>query len=190
MIDDLRIVVQLAIGIVFLLSTPGKLIDPKGFARGMVEYRIVPKSVALFGAIPVIVTEIFLTVSHLTGWLLRFAVPVGLAMLLMFSIAVSINLWKGRALRCFCFGASDGELISKRTLIRLLLLLGGEIYVFTGLNSLTTIRVLQLDRIESFAHLCVALFWAGFLLVAGGWLLSLSDAAEVLRPGTRLNRER
>lgn len=186
MIDEIRLVVQLAIGMVFLLSTPGKLIDPVGFARGVVEYRIGPKSLAFAGGMVVIVTEIFLAVAHLTGSFLRFAAPLGAVMLFIFSIAVAVNLKRGRALRCYCFGGADGELISGRTLTRLLLLLGGEMFLIIGANLFTTNRIVHLDGIGGFAHLSVALFWAAFLLVAGGWLLSLGDAVEILRTWSRV----
>jgi hypothetical protein len=190
MIDEMRLVVQLAIGMVFLLSTPGKLIDPVGFARGVVEYQIGPKSLAFSGAMAVIVTEIFLAIAHLTGSFLRFAAPVGVVMLLIFSIAVAVNLKRGHALRCYCFGESDVELISGRTLVRLLLLLGGEILLITDSNLLTTNRIIHFDGIGSFAHLSLALFWAAFLLVAGGWLLSSGDTLEIFRTRTRSNRDR
>lgn len=188
--DETRLVVQLAIGMVFLFSTPGKLMDLKGFARGLGEYRIVPESLVAFVAMTVIVAEIFLAVSHLTGWLLRIAVPVGLVILLIFSMAVAVNLKRGQELRCYCFGASDREMISGRTLARLLLLLAGEVILITDANLFTANRIIRLDGIDSVAHFSLALFWAAFLLVVGGWLLNAGDAAKILRTGIRLNRGR
>jgi hypothetical protein len=190
MIDEKRLVVQLAIGMVFLFSTLGKLSDPVGFARGVGEYRIVPKSLEFFAAMLVIVTETFLSISHLTGWLLRIAVPVGLVMLLTFSTAVIINLRRGQAVPCYCFGASDQELISGRTLARLLMLLAGEIVLIADANLFRANKIIHFDGIDSFAHFGLALFWAAFLLVIGGWLLNSGDAVEILRTGTQLNRNR
>ena len=42
MFAEMLLVVQLALGTVFVLSAAGKLRDPKSFARGVVDYRILP----------------------------------------------------------------------------------------------------------------------------------------------------
>jgi Methylamine utilisation protein MauE len=180
MIDEMRLVMQLAIGIVFLLSTPSKLVDPRGFARGVTSHQVLPKSVAYGVGLLLIPLEIFLAVSHLSGWLLSVAVPIGLVTIGSFATAVAINLKRGRILPCYCFGSL--ETISGRTLARSLLLFVGEFLLLVDPSLFNTSQVIYPKRIAGFSALCLALFWATFVLVAGSWLLRMTSVVELFRP--------
>jgi hypothetical protein len=46
MVSDLLSLAQLAIGTVLILSAAGKLANPRAFARGVMEYRILPGRLA------------------------------------------------------------------------------------------------------------------------------------------------
>ena len=181
-IDKTRLVVQLAIGLVFLLSAPGKLLNPRGFARGVSEYQVLPESLGYRVGLFLIPLEVFLAVSHLSGWLLAFAVPLGLAMLASFATAVAVNLKRGRVLPCYCFGGHGGETISGHTLGRLLLLFASELLLLADPSLFMASQVIYPDRIASLLGFGLALFWAMFLLVAGFWLLSATDVIELLSP--------
>jgi hypothetical protein len=185
MIDEARLVAQLAIGLVFLLSASAKLLNPAGFARGVVEYQVLPESLAYIAGLLLIPLEVFLAVSHLSGWMLAFAVPAGLGALVAFAAAVAINLRRGRALPCYCFGGEGGETISARALARLLLLLACELFVLTDPALFGRSQLVYPGRLASFSELGLALFWATFLLVAALWVLSVTDVIELLRPGAR-----
>jgi hypothetical protein len=182
MIDETRLVVQLAIGLIFLLSAPGKLLNPSGFARGVMEYQVLPESLAYGVGLLLIPLEVFLAVSHLTGWLLAFAVPIGLAMLASFATAVAVNLRRGRVLPCYCFGGYGGETIAGGTLARLLLLFAGELLLLADPSLFMTGQLVYPDRITSFSELGLTLFWAMFLLVVGFWFLSVTDVIKLSRP--------
>lgn len=179
MIDEMRLIVQLAVGMVFVLSVSGKLMNPREFARGVAEYEILPSPVAYSFALLLIPLEGFLAASHLTGWLLEFAVPVGLLTFVSFATAVSINLRRGASLPCHCFGS--GETISGRTLARLILLVGGEVLLLTDPNLFTMSRLVYPDRISTLSQIGLGLFWAVFFLVTVSWLLSVTDLRELIR---------
>jgi hypothetical protein len=179
MMDETRLVVQLAVGLVFLLSASGKLLRPAEFARGVADYQILPESLSFGVGLMLIPVEIFLASAHLSGWLLWAAVPLGLATLASFAIAVGVNLKRGRALPCHCFGGQGGETISGRTLARLLLLCAGELLLFV--DPAPSGRLTYPDRVDSFAELGLALFWATLLLIAGLWLLSTPEVVALLR---------
>jgi hypothetical protein len=179
--DETRLVVQLAIGLVFLLSATGKVLHPISFARGVADYQILPESLAFGVGLLLIPLEAFLAVSHLSGWLLAFAAPTGLALLAVFGIAVAVNLKRGRALPCYCFGDQSGETISGRTLARLLLLFAGELLVLSDPALSTAGRLTYPARVNNFAELGLAFFWATFLLIVAIWLLSLTDLLALLR---------
>lgn len=93
-------VVQLSLGVMFAVSTASKLGDPMSFVRGVREYRVLPQRSVLVFAILLIVCEAFVSLSHLGGWLLAFAAPMGLTMLCIFFVAVSVNLVRKRNLSC------------------------------------------------------------------------------------------
>ncbi len=179
---DLQLVVRFALGIVFVLSSIGKLRDPKSFADGVADYQILPASLAHVAAVLIIGLEGWLAITHVTGWQLAFSVPLGVGMLMSFAVAVGVNLGRGRALPCYCFGGHDGETISGRTLARLLLLLLCEVFLLANPDSLTaSLSVYPQERV-GLLELGLALFWAVFLLVVGSWLLSLPDFVAWLRP--------
>jgi Methylamine utilisation protein MauE len=193
MVAKVSLIVQLAIGIVFLLSALAKAQDPRGFARGVVEYRILPSSLAYGVGLVLLPLEGFLFLSHLTGWLLGLAVPLGLLLLLAFALAVGVNLGRGRVLPCYCFGsrAQGGEMLSGRTLARLLLLLSGEAFLLVEVvmhnHSRAAIYSLHVGSLYQFS---LAFFWASFVLLAGSWLLGLMDLVNLFTVCTACSRSK
>lgn len=183
MMDDVHLAVQLAIGMFFLASAVGKLLDPVGFATGVAEFDLVPAPVAFLGAWLIIATELLLALSHLSGVALGYALPAGLLLLLLFLIAVIYSLKAGLERPCYCFGASDHEPMSARTVMRLLLLLAGELFLI-GTAMASTTRLRGLAYVHGAADVALALFEAVFLLVALGWLLGARDLSEILLSDT------
>src|SRR5262245_20272080 len=70
--NRMTLVVQLAVGLVFLLSAAGKIMTPRDFARGVVEYQVLPDRLSYLVGLLLIPTEILLAAVHLTGMLLPF----------------------------------------------------------------------------------------------------------------------
>lgn len=170
---ELRFVVQLALGIVFLVSTASKAFDPRGFARGVADYEMLPPWLVSPASCLIIVLEGWSAVAHITGWLLMIAMPIGVALFVSFAAAVSSNLRRGRAVACHCFG-SHGEAISSHTLGRLILLIGCETYL------LTRHRPVYLQEV-ALQEIGLALFWATFSLLVALWLVSCVDVGRLLR---------
>ena len=129
MLSETQLAIQLALGMVFLLSAASKLRNPMEFSRGVREYRVVPVAFVGPASILLIALEISLAIGHLTGFLLVVVIPLGFAALCCFAAAVSINLRRGRALPCYCFGSRNGETISTHTLVRILFLGLGELFL-------------------------------------------------------------
>jgi hypothetical protein len=172
-LPKLYAVVQLAIGIVFLFSSEEKVRGHKSFIEGLAAYRIVPASWSGLTGILVIGFESFLAVAHVTGYLLRVGLLIGLALILCFAVAVSVNLKRGRALPCYCFGGS-GSIISSATLARLAMLASGETFL---LRMYQPIYPLQLAPVQ----LGFALFWSALLLISGLWLFAIGDVVRLLK---------
>lgn len=180
MIDGMQLVVQLAIGLVLLLASAGKWRNPLGFARGVADYEVLPERLSLAFGMFLLPLETALAVSHLTGWKLQLAAPIGFGMFISFAFAVGLNLVRGRNLPCYCFGAGAGESISIRALVRLLALLGGESFLIFS-PARHGADLLLYHQVGSLREFGFALFWAALLIVAVTWLLSLADLVELLR---------
>jgi len=184
MVTEARLVLQHALGIVFLLSATAKARDPGGFARGVMEYKVLPRLLSYCIGLVLLPLEAFVSASHLTGWRLDLAVPLGLVLLLSFVLGVGVNLGRGRVLPCYCFGsgARGGETISGRTVARLLLLLSGEVFLLVEGSLLTKSRpAIYPWQAGGLLEFSLAVFWAGFALLAGSWLLSFTDLLNLLR---------
>src|SRR6266550_9357115 len=173
-VTEIVLIARFTVATVFLLSVAGKLRDPRSFARGIEDYEILPERMALTASLFIIVVESWLAIAHLAGWWLRLAVPLGIGAFSTFAVAVAINLYRGRALPCYCFDANGGQPISGRTLLRLLLLLSVEVFLLTNPSGMTRDWTAHANK-PHLAEVGWAFFWVTFLLVASSWLLSLPE---------------
>ncbi|OLB73944.1 MAG: hypothetical protein AUI14_24955 [Actinobacteria bacterium 13_2_20CM_2_71_6] len=131
-LDAARLVLQLALGVVFLVSTAGKLRSPAAFLRGVAEYEILPRPLALALGVALIPAEAFLAVAYLTGWAVAVAPPLTVVLLLVFAAAVAITLRRRRDVLCHCYGSFGSERVSLRSLAQLGLLLAAALAVWSG----------------------------------------------------------
>lgn len=180
LIQHLAYVLQLSLGVVFLLAAIPKLLRPRGFAFTVAGYRLLPRVAALALAPVVIAIESFVALSLLTGRLTAIALPLAMASLVTFSVAVAINLGRGRRGPCGCFG-NQGEQISSRSLARLsVLMIAVGLLIASSVPPLTVSAIAQLGL--SALPLVVQLGAAGaFAILAGIWLLSIPELAFILR---------
>jgi len=179
MLADAFLVIQLALGLVFAVTATAKLRAPKVFARGVVDYRIVPHSLAYPLGFVLIGAEALLAIAHLTGCLLAIAIPLGFGMLTSFAVAVSVNLSRGRSLPCYCFGGNSEEQISLHTLTRVLLLTGAELFLFAQPNLFSRGQIIYPRKIASLSQVGLAFFWAAFLLAVLSWVFNLRWIEDV-----------
>lgn len=174
---------QLSLGIVFLLSSVPKLLHPLAHVRNVNEYKILPSTVAYVFGLGLIPTESFLAIAFLTGWWIEIALPLAAGMLIVFSIAVGINLRRGRQIACGCFG-SVAEQISPRTLARLLLLITIvlllSVFRSVGSGSLFSVGKVMAD-ISNLRYLIEMAFLAVFIVVVADWILNLPELIFLLR---------
>lgn len=177
----LCIILRFAIGILLLLSSLGKWLHPRMFLQGVVEYEVLPSSVAMAFGMLLVPLESWLAAAHLTGWTLDLAIPLSIALFLVIGAAVGINLSRGRSLPCYCFGSAGTSRITGQTLARLVLLLSGE-----GVLWLVSLRYgseILRPSLQRTGDIAFATFWAVLVLVSGMWILSLADLNKLVRPG-------
>lgn len=172
MFREIDLILQLTVGVVFLLSAMAKLRDPRGFLRGLAEYELFPRRLSYGVGSVVMGIEALLAVSHLTGWKLNLAAPLGMCLLGCFALAVGANLWRGRIVHCYCFGRRGKEYISGATLARLIMLISVEGSLTALLNSSVRPQ-LQTLRILGARDLGFTLLWAAVLFIVAAWSLSI-----------------
>jgi uncharacterized membrane protein YphA (DoxX/SURF4 family) len=169
--DQLQLMVNLSLGLMFAISSTAKLGSPKRFMEGVANYGLVPQPFVSTFAIFVIVTEAVLSVLHLTGRLV--AAPLALSLLCMFFAAVSTNLIRKRAVPCHCFGSGSAEMISSRSLIRLALAISGECFLLVQGGDWLTPLYAQVH--VSPTDILLGVSWTLFIMLAIKWGLSLPD---------------
>lgn len=129
---ELHIVLQMVVGLVFASAFLSKLRDPRGFARGVELYDILPPRLAYAFGLLLVPVEGLVAYAHLTGQLMPALGYAGLALLALFLVAVLINLRRGLAVSCFCFDMGHGDAISAATALRLSALVAAELFTIAG----------------------------------------------------------
>ncbi|NOK57979.1 MAG: hypothetical protein GFH27_549287n283 [Chloroflexi bacterium AL-W] len=116
--DIIVFVLQLYLGFFFLLSALGKLLNLNRFIEGAINYRILPDSVMNVFALALPVVEILISISFIVGFILPITNLFVILLLLIFNLAVLVNLRRGRQISCSCYGLSDSETVSWGTISR------------------------------------------------------------------------
>lgn len=177
------LVSQISLGIVFLVSAYFKVRQPKTFVRQVVAYNILPSQPAYIFGFILIPLETYVALSLLTGVTAELALLAAGFLLLIFLAAVVMNVWRGRAISCGCFGQTS-EPISLRTIVRLVLLLLLAIIPIIGRYgaNVTPIQPLSLIiSVTGVVDLLQAMLFAALVIVIGMWLLSLPEMVSLIK---------
>lgn len=167
--------VQGAIGAVFAFSSITKVARLRSFLAGVSAYRLIPEPLVTPLGVGVVLLEALLSFSHLTSVGITILAPCGLALLLVLTCAVAINLKRGRVLPCYCTGSDQDEPISSRTLARLGLLIAAECYLIVTFaqSSEGSLRSpFAVATVPAFVNILVGTF---IVLEAAAWFLRLAD---------------
>lgn len=174
---------QLAIGFVFLVAAVSKLRRPRSFSGLIRDYNIVPSAVVVPTSTLIVAVEFFLAVALVTGAVLPVALPLAVATLVVFAVAVSVNLRRGRLVRCGCFG-DDDERISGRSVARLgeMLLAAIVLMVANALGvAAVTVDDLASAGFGAVTYLSEIAPVAAFLVLVGLWMLHLPELSSLVR---------
>ena len=102
----LTIRVQIALGIFFVAASLPKLADPPSFAHMVYNYRIVPGAFINLMALTMPWIELLCGLALILGIWTDAARSIIAALLLVFIVAISINLGRNNAIDCGCFDVS------------------------------------------------------------------------------------
>jgi uncharacterized membrane protein YphA (DoxX/SURF4 family) len=101
-----EILARLILGGAFVFAAGAKILDPPAFAHEISNFRLIPGSLVNAAALWLPWVEMLAGLALVAGmWRRVSAVLLG-ALLLVFLAALSINLARGRAVDCGCFGST------------------------------------------------------------------------------------
>ena len=103
----LTIRVQLALGAIFVIAAIPKIADPPSFAHMMYNYRLVPAQLINLMALTMPWVELLAGLALILGVWKRAGLILITALLLVFIIAIGVNLARGNAIDCGCFNVAD-----------------------------------------------------------------------------------
>lgn len=113
-----QLLLRLTLGGLLLLAGVTKLADRASFRDAVAAYEILPRALALPFANALPWVETALGALLLLGLGTTFAAALGTAVFLSFSLAIGVNLVRGRELDCHCFGSVQSERIGWPALLR------------------------------------------------------------------------
>jgi uncharacterized membrane protein YphA (DoxX/SURF4 family) len=94
---------RIAVGLLFIYSGFFKVLDLESFGRIILMYNILPEILAPYFAIILSHLEIILGFLLLVGYKIRSASFISIMLMIVFIIAISVNLARGASFDCGCF---------------------------------------------------------------------------------------
>lgn len=104
---SLGLLIRLVFGTMFLAAGSSKLSDLGEFADAVKHYRLIPGATAGLVAKLVAIVEVSLGIVLLVGIAIPAASLAGSALLIVFAVAMAINLFRGRSIDCGCKRGSE-----------------------------------------------------------------------------------
>jgi putative oxidoreductase len=105
----LTVRVQIALGVFFVAAALPKLVDPPSFAHMIYNYRLVPGAFVNLMALVMPWLELLAGLALILGIWTRASAGLVAGLLLIFIVAISLNLARGNAIDCGCFDVSAAD---------------------------------------------------------------------------------
>ena len=99
----LTVRVQIALGVFFVAAALPKVLDPPSFAHMIYNYRIVPGALINLMALVMPWLELLCGLALILGIWRRSATALVAMMLIVFIVAISINVMRNNPIDCGCF---------------------------------------------------------------------------------------
>ena len=112
------LVLRVFLGIVFVLASADKVLEPDKFAVAVRGYQLLPVELSNLFAIVVAWGELIAAIMLIFGVFTRKAAGAIFLLLLMFTGAIAIVMIRGIAVDCGCFANEGGSQTGARLIIR------------------------------------------------------------------------
>ena len=100
---------RIFLGGVFVYASHGKILNPDGFARAVLNYQILPDQLVNLTAILLPWLELVVGFCLIIGLWIQGAVVIVNALLIIFNSALVFNLIRGLDVHCGCFSSDFTE---------------------------------------------------------------------------------
>lgn len=141
----LVLMVRVFIGLLFIVSSMEKIVDPTAFAGSIADYKLLPIWSTTFLATVLPWLELICGFSVLFGVLVRGGSLVLSTMLIVFTLAVIIALFRGLDISCGCFtqDPSAAKIGWLKVLQNSTLIISTLFLYFSKIESFTLLQYLQ-----------------------------------------------
>ncbi|MCH7699916.1 MAG: DoxX family membrane protein [Chloroflexi bacterium] len=140
-----QLLLRLTLGGLLVLAAITKLTDRAAFQAAVAEYQLLPHALERPFAAALPIVELTLGALLLAGLGTAIAAWVAVPVFLSFSIAIGVNMARGRELDCHCFGSVQSEPIGWPSLIRSSALIIAALIVASGASAFGGVDALLLD---------------------------------------------
>ena len=100
----LLLMIRIILGFIFIYAGAEKISDPEAFAISISNYRLLPTAAINFFAIILPWIELVAGILLIFGIAVKENSSILFSMLLLFTIAIVISLFRGLSIDCGCFG--------------------------------------------------------------------------------------
>ena len=100
---------RIALGAVFIAAAAPKIVDPPSFAHMMSNYKLLPAPVVNGFALFLPWLELLTGLALLTGVFRKTGVKFAATLLVVFIVAIGMNLARDHAVQCGCFDVHAAE---------------------------------------------------------------------------------
>jgi len=100
----LLLIIRIILGFVFIYAGAEKISDPEAFAISISNYRLLPTVAINFFSITLPWIELVAGIFLIFGIAVKENSSILFSMLLVFTIAIVISLFRGLSIDCGCFG--------------------------------------------------------------------------------------
>ena len=105
--DNLTLFFRIAIGVIFMVASFYKIIDPITFAKSIWYYHLVPGNIINLMVLILPWVELLCGIAIIIGYQYRGAVMLVNVMMVIFIVALSSAIFRGISIDCGCFKAAQ-----------------------------------------------------------------------------------
>ena len=136
--------IRILLGLTFIYASIDKIVHPQAFAQVISNYQIIPVMMAFWMAQWLPWMELAAGLSLISGWRKTGGATIIALLLLAFSIALGMTLYRGIDIQCGCFSTGStndpGMIIDLLRDVVLLALAGTLVIRFTSKKSGLVVR--------------------------------------------------